>query len=195
MFGAFTFIADHRMGLVALALVIAGGAARVYIPVVGRQVATVAWIAAAAAGAWDAGYSTRAASDRSAEIAAQATQLRADLASANAIADAASRRAETAESQHADDQNRVSDYEKKLVQMGDCALTDADRGRLRAIGGAPARPAASAGRLRQAGRPAGPVKGAKAMLAEYRAALAVANRRLVNDAAFYADVRARFGAH
>ena len=39
------------------------------------------------------------------------------------------------------------------------------------------------------------MKGAKAMLAEYRAALAVANRRLVNDAAFYADVRARFGAH
>jgi|GEM_PF-2640113 len=74
------FIGDHRYGSIAVLLVVAAGAAWVYVPVVGRQTAKLLLVVAVAAGFYDGGYSHRAAIDRAAWQQAEAVRRAAELA-------------------------------------------------------------------------------------------------------------------
>lgn len=103
LFGGFApifhFIGDHRYGTIALLLVVAAGAAWVYVPVVGRQTAKALLVVAVAAGFYDGGYSHRAAIDRAAWAQAEAARKAAEeaehvrrdreIAKARSLADAA----------------------------------------------------------------------------------------------------------
>lgn len=84
LFGGFApifhFIGDHRYGAIAVLLVIAAGAAWVYVPVVGRQTAKALLVVAVAAGFYDGGYSHRAAIDRAAWAQAEAARIAAEEA-------------------------------------------------------------------------------------------------------------------
>jgi len=75
----FHFIGDHRYGAIAALLVVAAGAAWVYVPVAGRKLAGALIVAAVAAGFFDWGYSYRAAIDRKAWAAAEAERERIGL--------------------------------------------------------------------------------------------------------------------
>ena len=76
----FDFIGDHRWGVFALLLVVAAGAAWVYVPVIGRQTAKLLLVVAVAAGFYDGGYSHRAAIDREAWKQAEQVRRAAELA-------------------------------------------------------------------------------------------------------------------
>lgn len=194
---ALFWISAHRYALPALGLAALGVAARIYVPAVGKPIATALWIAAAAGLAYDAGYALRARQDRSAALAAQLEELRRDAAANQAIAAAAQARAVAAEAARRSDDENADQLQDELAEKdADCALSDDERRQLQAIGADQPQPAGAAADVRPAGRRPALVKppGTKAALGRYRAALAEANRRLRADQAFYDDVRRRFGA-
>jgi hypothetical protein len=194
-----TFAFDHRIVAGALVLAGVGAAVRLYVPVIGKPLATGIWIAAAAIGAYGQGYANRAAEDRSAAIQAQLVEARREIAATNDIAASAKLRAVVAETERDRDNEKVRDYEAQLAKAGDCGLSPGDVDSLQHIGAVPAVAPRVARRLWPARARTQPDharaigRGAKAVLSEYRAALAEANRRLRNDAAFYDDVRREFG--
>jgi hypothetical protein len=122
----FHFIGDHRYGSIAVLLVVAAGAAWVYVPVAGRNIAKVLIVLAVAAGFYDGGYSHRAAIDREAWAQAEQAQRAAELAEhlrreaviskakAEAIAEARAQVALEAEQnrilKESEDASRVNDH-------------------------------------------------------------------------------------
>lgn len=110
---AINFLGDHRYGAVAVALVIAAGAAWFYLPAVGRQVAKALLVVAVGFGCYDGGYSHRAAIDRETWRQAEAARLAAELAEHGrrvAELDKARRDADAAEAALASQQEEHARY-------------------------------------------------------------------------------------
>lgn len=182
----------HWAGVAACAAVAV--AALVYLP--GRLGGLLAaFCAALAAGliSYDLGYRARGALDQSAALRAEIAQQKEDIANLQETAMAASAREREAADARQSDNQKVRDYAEDVARKNDdLALAGADLQRLRSlVQRLSTKSAGSSSAVRSARRaPAG----CKVMVAEYIAALNEANRRLVNDRAFYDDVRVKFGA-
>lgn len=142
---------------------------------------------------YDAGY-------RGALHGVEVARLRDDLAQADEniallqqTAKVAAERERAAAEQRQSDNEKVRAYETELARKNsDIDLSRADLERLRGIvEDATAESTRAATAVRAARRSS---FGCKATLAEYVGALNESNRRLLNDAAFYRDVRQRFGS-
>ena len=196
-----SFITDHLITGGALALACLGLWARLSPIPFSRQIAAGLWIAAAGVGSYGQGFAAAKSQDRSDLLAGQIAQLQHDIDAANEIAGEATARQNAATKRADDNDEKVLDYEKRiaLASSNDCVLSQPDLDSLRAIGAPTSEPPASTSRVWPASSAAKPHarvigKGAKSALAEYRAALSRANSRLLNDKAFYDDVRSRFSA-
>jgi hypothetical protein len=190
--GVYAFVADHVFTLAAIGLAVVGLYVRLAAPAIGKftpgkDLAAVLWIMAAALGAGGQGWAWRAEYDRSAAIQAQLVEANRELAATHLIASRAAQRADAAEVERDQDNRKVRDYEIKLAALGDCGLTPDDVGGLLAIGRPAPLPPKRARWLGAGSR-------AKAALAEYRAGLVEANRRLIGWRDFYADVVREFGS-
>lgn len=118
----FHFIGDHRYGSIAVLLVVAAGAAWVYVPVAGRNIAKALLVLAVAAGFYDDGYSHRAAIDREAWAQAEAERVRIGLleharredaiAKARRDADAAEAALKSQQEEHARFQREIENASK-----------------------------------------------------------------------------------
>lgn len=129
----------------ATALVV-GVASYLYLPVIGKKVAAGLVIVAASVAIYGAGFNERGALDRSADLAAQVVQMKADAASAKAIATEANARQVAAEDETSTIQEKVDAYAAELAKRKTpgCAFNAHDVGRMRSIAGsrAAAKPAA-----------------------------------------------------
>ena len=146
MFGVTPMLAtvlSWGLPAVALGLLVAAGAAFLYLPVVGRGLSALLIAASAGVFAYDAGFRERASIDHSAQLAAevsglkaQATETQRQIEAANAVAKADQDRQAQADDAASAMQERIHDYEAQLATRpaGDCRFTDADVGGLLSIG-------------------------------------------------------------
>ncbi len=170
------------------------------IPVIGGFVAsirtsaaTVLIAAGVGVGSFVGGYAHRGTLDKSAALQAQLDAAREDLANTKLVAQAANEREQMAELSHDADKEEVRKYAEDVAKKGDdLALAGAELERLRGLIDAHSKRTAAASRTVRSARAAS--IGCKVTLANYIAALNEANRRLVNDAAFYRDVQEKFSA-
>lgn len=184
-------IAAHWAG--AAACIAGAVAALVYLPGrLGGALAACAGALAAGLVAYDLGYQARGALDQSAALHAEIAQQKTDIANLQATAMAAGERERESADARQSDNEKVKDYAADLARKNDdLAVAGAELGRLRGLIDRHARAATGTTAAVRAARRAS--VGCKVTLAEYIAALNEANRRLVNDAAFYRDVREKFG--
>lgn len=146
MFGINAVSMALSFGLPAVALGLLAGAvaAFLYLPIVGRGVATALVIASAGVFAYDAGYRERASLDASATLREQLAEARAATAKANADAlysAGIARDAEAAQALAEEDasanQKQVDDYANEIAKqaaVSGCRISRVDVARLRGIG-------------------------------------------------------------
>lgn len=178
----------------ALILVAGALAAIAYLPgKFGGIVGAVLGAAAAGVVAYQLGFHARGKLDQTEELRAQVAALEQNAKDQKAVADAATIREQQRAKEHDNDQQQISDYLTALAKANsDVALSNDELGRLRSlIDVHQAKSARAAADVRSA---RGSSLGCKATLARYIGSLNEANRRLVDDAQFYCDVRDRFSS-
>lgn len=136
-----TTILEFGAPLVAGASLLGGAAAWLYVPVFGQTIAKGLGVFAIAALVFGAGFKSAADLDKSALLAAQLVQQKADAAeaeqeaaTAKTIMAEATAREQAAEQDAETNKQKVADYAAQLAKTPGCALTAADNQRLRAIG-------------------------------------------------------------
>ena len=143
-----TLLLEFGIPSVAALALAAGGVSYFYLPIIGKKAAAGCVIVAAASLIYAAGFNERGALDKSAGLAAQIVQMKADVAASKSIVIEANARQAAAEDEASTIQEKVDAYAAALAKRKTpgCSLGADDVSRLRGLAGprTESKPAAAA---------------------------------------------------